>query len=96
MTRIKKTHKLRAKSIRMAIKMFCQLGGYGMESSLGLKRYSQHRLIYSGIDLIDLQDQILKLPTRYLEAVSQYGFNEPYNRHDLEIAITILVNSYLL
>lgn len=96
MTAYKKAIKLRQKSIRQAIKMFCKLGGYQMESTFGLKRYSQHRLIYSGIDLLDLQDQILKLPDRYLEAISQYGFDEPYSRQDFEIAITILSNSYMI
>lgn len=86
------TYKLHKKSIKRAVKMFCMLGGYNIESALGLKRHSQHRLVYSGIDLLDLQDAILQLPDRSLEAISQFGFDEPYNRADLDIALTILSN----
>lgn len=89
---MKITHKLHKKSIKMAVKMFCQLGGYQMESILGLHRHGQHRLVYSGIDLLDLQDAILLLPDRALEAISQYGYDEPYNRTDLDIALQILSN----
>lgn len=90
------TYKLHKKSIKRAVKMFCQLGGYSIESTLGLRRHSQHRLVYSGIDLLDLQDAILQLPNRSLEAISQYGFDEPYNRADLDVALTILSNKILL
>ncbi len=90
---MKMTYKLHKKSIKKAVQMFCKLGGYGIESALGIKPHSQHRLVYSGIDLLDLQDAILRLPDRALEAVSQYGHDEPYNRQDLDIAITILSNT---
>ena len=87
------TYKLHKKSIKKAIKIWCLLGGYGIESTLDIKRYSQHRLIYSGIDLLKLQDIILKLPDRSIQAVSEYGNNEKYNRYDLDVAITILSNT---
>ncbi len=87
---IKMTQKMHKKSIKMAIRMFCDLGGYQMEHNLGLRRHSQHRLVFSGIDLLKLQSEILELPDRALEAASQYGHNEPYNRTDLDVALTIL------
>ena len=87
------TKRLYKKSIKKAIQMYCRLGGYGIEQALGIRRHSQHRLIYSGIDLLDLQDAILKLTERELEAVSQFGYNEPYNRADLDLAIASLSNT---
>ena len=84
------------KSIKRAIKVFCDLGGYQMTQIANLKKYSKHRLIYSGIDLYELESAILQLPDRAIEAVSQYGFNEPYNKHDLEYALEILANTLKL
>lgn len=51
--------------------------------------YSRDRLVFAGIDLLHLQNAILSLPDKALEAVSQYGYDEPYDKNALEFAIAL-------
>lgn len=82
--------RLSKKSIKKAIQGFCYLGGYQLQEIANLRKYSKDRIVYAGIDLLNLQDAILKLPDRALEAVSCFGYNEPYHKSDLEYGIAIL------
>ena len=84
------------KSIKKAIHAFCDLGGFQMQQIVKVRMYSRDRLVFAGIDLLRLQDAILSLPDKALEAVSQYGFDEPYDKNALEYALVILAEKLKL
>lgn len=84
------------KSIKRAIHAFCDLGGFQMQEIVKVRMYSRDRLTFAGIDLLHLQNAILSLPDRALEAVSQYGYDEPYDKNALEYALVILAEKLKL
>lgn len=84
------------KSIKKAICAFCDLGGFQMQQIVRVRMYSRDRLTFAGIDLLHLQNAILELPDKALEAVSQYGYNEPYDKQALEYALVILAEKLKL
>ena len=87
---MKRKQTITKKAIKKAIHAFCDLGGFQMQHIVRLRTYSKDRLIFAGIDLLHLQNAILELPDRALESVSQYGYDEPYCKADLDYALSIL------
>lgn len=87
---MKRKQTITKKAIKKAIHAFCDLGGWQMQEIVKLRMYSKDRLVFAGVDLLDLQNAILELPDRALEAVSQYGYDEPYCKADLEYGLSIL------